>query len=493
MAARGRARCPRPAGHGRLRRAAGWGSCARRRRRLRLVAGRRPGAGRAGRQLVRRRRADPPCRRGRRPAGDRGRRRDGVDGWRRRAARRARPAAGRGRAGGRARRRQPVAWAGGLGRRVRAAEGGLAGRGRAARAPARPAWPADGLTAGRRRRRWHRRHAHGAGGNGGARSGTGDRGGRPAPPARRRRAVHHRGGADRRAERFAGSWSAPSPTCAPGWASRWPPSAGRWPSPGWRLRRSCSSRATSSVPVPSWRSVECLATAERQRVVETMAVTSGASVEQLLGDEAESLLGYEAGGISRGQLIAPGPDFIDRVVLQTDRNPQVLRSLARCTGTAGWPAPATSRSCPSTRASSTRPARRSPRTPLLRPGEHRQAGDRGRLQRRRLHLRRARDRSPQVRPQDPVHRQDQPQRAADLPEPVRPGHVRHGPAGLRHGRRGGRRDDLLRRRTKRRARSRRSRRPSQEAHELGMATVLWCYLRNTAFKKDGATTTSPPT
>ncbi len=25
----------------------------------------------------------------------------------------------------------------------------------------------------------------------------------------------------------------------------------------------------------------------------------------------------------------------------------------------------------------------------------------------------------------------------------------------------------------------------QEAHELGMATVLWCYLRNSAFKKDG--------
>jgi fructose-bisphosphate aldolase, class I len=58
-----------------------------------------------------------------------------------------------------------------------------------------------------------------------------------------------------------------------------------------------------------------------------MAVTSGASVEQLLGDEAESLLGYEASGISREQLVAPGPDFIDRVVLQTDRNPQVLRSL----------------------------------------------------------------------------------------------------------------------------------------------------------------------
>ncbi len=25
----------------------------------------------------------------------------------------------------------------------------------------------------------------------------------------------------------------------------------------------------------------------------------------------------------------------------------------------------------------------------------------------------------------------------------------------------------------------------QQAHELGMATVLWCYLRNSAFKKDG--------
>ena len=25
----------------------------------------------------------------------------------------------------------------------------------------------------------------------------------------------------------------------------------------------------------------------------------------------------------------------------------------------------------------------------------------------------------------------------------------------------------------------------ERAHELGMATVLWCYLRNSAFKKDG--------
>lgn len=25
----------------------------------------------------------------------------------------------------------------------------------------------------------------------------------------------------------------------------------------------------------------------------------------------------------------------------------------------------------------------------------------------------------------------------------------------------------------------------ERAHELGMATILWCYLRNGAFKKDG--------
>ena len=33
----------------------------------------------------------------------------------------------------------------------------------------------------------------------------------------------------------------------------------------------------------------------------------------------------------------------------------------------------------------------------------------------------------------------------------------------------------------------------QAAHEMGMATVLWCYLRNPAFKTRTRTTTSPPT
>ena len=48
-----------------------------------------------------------------------------------------------------------------------------------------------------------------------------------------------------------------------------------------------------------------------------------------------------------------------------------------------------------------------------------------------------------------------------------------------------RRDDLLRLARRAAARSSRSREAFEEAHQLGMFTVLWCYLRNSAFKTDG--------
>ena len=89
-----------------------------------------------------------------------------------------------------------------------------------------------------------------------------------------------------------------------------------------------------------------------------------AQIESILGDDAESLLGHTCNTISSERLHLPGPDFVDRVVALSDRPTPVLRSLQSLySTTAGWPARATSRSCPSTRASSTRPARRSPRTP----------------------------------------------------------------------------------------------------------------------------------
>ncbi len=58
-----------------------------------------------------------------------------------------------------------------------------------------------------------------------------------------------------------------------------------------------------------------------------MAISTPAGIEELLGDESESLLGYRATGVDAAQIVAPGPDFIDRVVAATDRPPQVLRSL----------------------------------------------------------------------------------------------------------------------------------------------------------------------
>jgi class I fructose-bisphosphate aldolase len=46
----------------------------------------------------------------------------------------------------------------------------------------------------------------------------------------------------------------------------------------------------------------------------------------LLGDQADDLLTYEP-KVSKDQLALPGPDFIDRVITHSDRSPQVLRSL----------------------------------------------------------------------------------------------------------------------------------------------------------------------
>jgi len=52
----------------------------------------------------------------------------------------------------------------------------------------------------------------------------------------------------------------------------------------------------------------------------------------LLGDETENLLAHSCSGIPRDALIAPGPDFIDRVLSHTDRSPAVLRNLGALYG-----------------------------------------------------------------------------------------------------------------------------------------------------------------
>ncbi len=51
------------------------------------------------------------------------------------------------------------------------------------------------------------------------------------------------------------------------------------------------------------------------------------SIQQLLGDKAAYLLEHKSTTISKEQLHLPGPDFLERIWLPSDRNPQVLRNL----------------------------------------------------------------------------------------------------------------------------------------------------------------------
>src|SRR5271157_155678 len=51
-------------------------------------------------------------------------------------------------------------------------------------------------------------------------------------------------------------------------------------------------------------------------------------VIKLLGDEGASLLEHRCRAVPKEQLILPGPDFIERVFMSSDRNNRVLHNLA---------------------------------------------------------------------------------------------------------------------------------------------------------------------
>src|SRR5687767_15430015 len=57
------------------------------------------------------------------------------------------------------------------------------------------------------------------------------------------------------------------------------------------------------------------------------AGTSLGRIEELLGENARTLLDHKSEGIRKDQINLPGPDFIDRVWTHSDRSPAVLRSL----------------------------------------------------------------------------------------------------------------------------------------------------------------------
>ena len=89
-----------------------------------------------------------------------------------------------------------------------------------------------------------------------------------------------------------------------------------------------------------------------------------ARIEEILGEEAADLLDPRvhhdqprSPGSYRGRTSSTGS-----CSSRTARS-ACLRAIQTLSATAGWAAPGTCRSCPSTRASNTPPARRSPRTP----------------------------------------------------------------------------------------------------------------------------------
>src|SRR5438128_795676 len=57
------------------------------------------------------------------------------------------------------------------------------------------------------------------------------------------------------------------------------------------------------------------------------------TIEQHLGDKAELLLNFSNPKISKDRLHLPGPDFVDRVISLSDRSPRVLVNLQRLFGT----------------------------------------------------------------------------------------------------------------------------------------------------------------
>ncbi|MEO7454007.1 MAG: class I fructose-bisphosphate aldolase [Fimbriimonadales bacterium] len=66
-----------------------------------------------------------------------------------------------------------------------------------------------------------------------------------------------------------------------------------------------------------------------------MAIAMGRELDKIvetLGSDADSLLNHKCSTIDRGQLHLPGPDFVDRVISASDRNSQVMRSMQSLIG-----------------------------------------------------------------------------------------------------------------------------------------------------------------
>ena len=57
------------------------------------------------------------------------------------------------------------------------------------------------------------------------------------------------------------------------------------------------------------------------------AAAAYSKIQELLGNEAETLLTHRCKTITKDNIHLPGPDFVDRICSASDRNPRVLRSM----------------------------------------------------------------------------------------------------------------------------------------------------------------------
>lgn len=60
-----------------------------------------------------------------------------------------------------------------------------------------------------------------------------------------------------------------------------------------------------------------------------MATATTSSIQTYLGANSDSLLGFKSPKISKDRLHLPGPDFVDRIWSVSDRNPRVIAALYR--------------------------------------------------------------------------------------------------------------------------------------------------------------------
>ena len=208
-------------------------------------------------------------------------------------------------------------------------------------------------------------------------------------------------------------------------------------------------------------------------------------IASLLGDDADSLLNHVSKGIPKDDLHLPGPDFVDRVWATSDRPVQVLRNLQQLyndgrLGRTGYVSilPVDQGIEHSAAASfAPNPKYFDPQNIVelaIDGGCNAVAttfGVLGTMSRKYAH-------------RDPVHREAEPQRAPDATRTssTRSCSVRSseaydlGAAGVGATIYFG--SDESTRQIQEVAAA------FAEAHELGMFTVLWCYLRNSGFKQD---------